>query len=52
MTLFCILVQPIPLWLHHWCHIRIAGVTVQSKWEMGTTRTVNEKNPWMCAWAI
>ena len=24
--LFWILVQPIPLWLHHWCQIRIAGV--------------------------
>ena len=24
----------------------------QSSREMGTTRTVKEKNPWMCAWAI
>ena len=52
MTLFSILVQPIPLWLNHWCQIRIAGVTVQSRWEMGTTRTVKETNPWTCAWAI
>ena len=50
--LFWILVQPIPLWLHHWCQIRIAGATVQSRWEMGTTRTVEERNPRMCAWAI
>ena len=52
MTLFWILVQPIPLWLHQWCQIRIVGVTVRSGWEMGTTRTVKERNPWMCAWAI
>ena len=52
MTPFWILVQPIPLWLHHWCQIRIAGATVQSRWEMGTTGTVKERNPWMCAWAI
>ena len=52
VTLFWILVQPIPLWLHHWCQMRSAGFTVQSRWEMGTTRTVEEKNPWMCAWAI
>ena len=52
MTLFWILVQRIPLWLHHWCRSRIAGVTVESRWEMGTTHTVKERNPWMCAWAI
>ena len=52
MTLFWIRVQPIPLWLHHWCQTQIAGVTVPSRWEMGTGRTVKERNPWMCAWAI
>ena len=52
MTPFWILVQLIPLWLPLWCQIRIAGVTVQSRWEMGTTRTVKERNPWVCAWAI
>ena len=52
MTLFWILVQPIPLWLHHWCQIRIAWVTVQSSREMGTTRTVKKENPWMYSWAI
>ena len=52
MTLFWILVQPILLWLHHWCQIRMTGVTVQSRWDMDTTRTVKEKNPLICAWAI
>ena len=52
MTLFWILVQPIPLWLDYWCQIPIAGVTVQSRWEMGTTRTVKERNPLMCAWGV
>ena len=48
VTLFLMLVQSILLWLHHWCQIQIAGVTLLSRWEMGTTRTVKEKNPWMC----
>ena len=52
MSLFWIPVQRIPLWLHHWCQIRIAGATMQSRWERGTTRIVEEKNPWMWAWAI
>ena len=52
MTLFWILVQLIQLWLHHWCQIRIAGVTLQSRWKMGTTRIVSERNSWMCAWAV
>ena len=52
VTLFRILVQFIPLWLYHWCQIRIAGGTVQSRWETGTTHTIKETNPWMCAWAI
>ena len=52
VMLYWILVQQIPLWLHHWCQIRVAGATVQSRWEMSTTGTVKERNPWMCAWAI
>ena len=52
MTLFWLLVQSIRLWLHHWCQIQITGVTVPSRFEMGTTSTMKKKNPWMCAWAI
>ena len=52
MTLFWKLVQPIPLWLHHWCQIQITGVTVPSRCEMGTTRTVKGRNPCMYAWAV
>ena len=43
VMLFWILVQQIPLSLHHWCQIRIAGVTVQSGSGRATIRTMKER---------